>query len=318
MSETSYYLRNHRAFLMGLAMISVMLYHQRWFSEGLFDFFHHVGLLGVDVFLFISGWGIYQSLSHNSVKQYYVNRFLRIVPTCVLIGCMEVAFRKLGVDSGSDTMMVNLLTMIGLFKWYIYAIICYYLLAPLLFRYVTTNRSMGCLVSSIILASFGVGSLGIEFSGSSVFVTTLPIILYRASGFLLGFWFAQRESSIPKWFISFSIVALLAVVSIYFIGSNQWYTNIISFSMAPFTLPIVVKGIHYVLPLFHNIGLYSVISSIGVMSLDYYLWHEYLFIGWRNCSCFESLMLNCLAALITTVLLANLTHYLTERLRKHF
>lgn len=317
MNETSYYLRNHRAFLMGLAMISVMLYHQRWFSGGIFDFFHYVGLLGVDVFLFISGWGIFQSLSKNPLKIYFINRFWRIVPTCVIIGCMEVALRKLGVDSGSDTLMVNILTMVGLFKWYIYAIICYYMTAPLLFRFVSTNCRMVCLCSVIILASFYVGSLGIESSGSSVFLTTMPIILYRASGFLFGFWFAQRELSVPKLFNGLSFAALLIVVAFYFSGSKQWYTNIILFSLAPFTLPVVIHCINPLLKGLKKVGLYFIISSVGIMSLDYYLWHEYLFIGWSNSGCFETKIQTFLAALISTVFLANLTYYITERIRKN-
>lgn len=316
MKDTSFYLRNHRSFLMGLAMLSVMLYHQRWFSGLLFDYFNRLGLLGVDIFLFISGWGIYQSLSKNTLKKYFINRFCRIIPTCVLIGCIEVALRKLGVDSGVDSLFVNCLTVMGLFKWYIYAIICYYTLAPLLFIYVTSNKKICCLILLVVLGSFIVGSLGIESSGKSVFITTIPIILYRATGFLIGFLYARNEFVVPQYYTCFSIISLLIIFVLYFMDVQQWYINIIFFILAPITLPIVVKGLTKVIPFFKAIGVYSMISSIGIMSLDYYLWHEYLYIGWSNSGCFESNFITCIAALLSTVLLSNITYFVIANIRK--
>lgn len=57
---------------MGFAMISIMLFHQPFFFDNLFvGFFHLFGYWGVEVFLFVSGFGIVHSLKKNSIPVYY-------------------------------------------------------------------------------------------------------------------------------------------------------------------------------------------------------------------------------------------------------
>lgn len=64
----------YRTRIMGCAMIAIMLFHQPFFySNPLVDFFHLYGFWGVEVFLFVSGFGVVYSLRKNSLKQYYIN-----------------------------------------------------------------------------------------------------------------------------------------------------------------------------------------------------------------------------------------------------
>ena len=52
-----------RTLLMGVAMLSIMLFHQGWIWgwNPFFAFFHFYGNWGVDIFFFVSGFGLYYS-----------------------------------------------------------------------------------------------------------------------------------------------------------------------------------------------------------------------------------------------------------------
>lgn len=80
----------NRYFLMGNAMVAIMLFHQHWLKNSVFfDIFHQYGHWGVDIFLLVSGYGIANSLSKNNIQTFYKNRFKRILPTCLLVGIIS-------------------------------------------------------------------------------------------------------------------------------------------------------------------------------------------------------------------------------------
>ena len=61
-----------RTFLMGLAMIVIMLFHNSFGVLGYFALpFSVYGHWGVDVFIFLSGFGIYHALKKNGLKENY-------------------------------------------------------------------------------------------------------------------------------------------------------------------------------------------------------------------------------------------------------
>ena len=59
-------LSQFRAAIMGISMVFVIMFHQGFISGLIPFFFHKTGYLGVDAFLFISGFGIYFSLNKNN------------------------------------------------------------------------------------------------------------------------------------------------------------------------------------------------------------------------------------------------------------
>lgn len=76
-------LSKYRSALMGVAILWVMLYHI--LAKGgilIITQILEVGYGGVDIFLFLSGFGLFFSLSNKgtTLPQYYRKRFLRILP----------------------------------------------------------------------------------------------------------------------------------------------------------------------------------------------------------------------------------------------
>ena len=68
---------------MVFAILWIMMFHLRVPTDiDIIDFFRSVGYGGVDIFLFLSGFGLYYSLSRKNfdLKKYYKSRFFRILP----------------------------------------------------------------------------------------------------------------------------------------------------------------------------------------------------------------------------------------------
>ncbi|MFV0538204.1 MAG: acyltransferase family protein [Dysgonomonas sp.] len=76
-------LSKYRSQLMGIAILWIMLFHSNldvsFFT--IFDLIKSIGNAGVDIFMFVSGFGIYYSLIKGvSLKTFYKNRLWRILP----------------------------------------------------------------------------------------------------------------------------------------------------------------------------------------------------------------------------------------------
>ena len=79
----------YRSTLMGVAMLSIMLSHQRFVHVFPINLFMSFGHWGVDIFLFLSGMGMVGSLMAHTVKEFYYRRFKRLIPLCVLCGAIK-------------------------------------------------------------------------------------------------------------------------------------------------------------------------------------------------------------------------------------
>ena len=87
--ECREHISEHRSYLMGLAIIWIMIHHTFYFEMfdyGYFTFIAKIGSCGVDVFLFVSSFGLFYSFSKNSqLSRFFIRRALRILPTFVLV-----------------------------------------------------------------------------------------------------------------------------------------------------------------------------------------------------------------------------------------
>lgn len=109
-----YYLSAYRSELMGFAILWVVWFHSSMYVNFFpvsflnvgFSFVKDIGYGGVDIFLLISGMGIYNSLEKNDISQYIKNRVRRIAPAwwifliiSVIIGrfLFEINYSKLEI-----------------------------------------------------------------------------------------------------------------------------------------------------------------------------------------------------------------------------
>ena len=152
-----YYLSQYRSELMGLAILWVVWFHSsvqlNFFHIGIinssFSLIKGVGYGGVDIFLLVSGMGIYNSLEKNDVSQYIKNRIRRITPVwwsyliiCIVLGYFffEIHFSKLEI-LGFATFTGFWLDMPNQGNWYVYAIILFYLVSPVFYSLIKNSKN---------------------------------------------------------------------------------------------------------------------------------------------------------------------------------
>jgi len=127
-----------RGALMGVAMLIIILFHVDLARSDMFFGLRRMGNLGVDMFLFLSGIGLWFSwMKKPSYKHFYFRRLIRIYPAWLIIASLYYIPRIPVHDLSS---LINLLGEIGfnwnfwlhdeLAFWYIPAIMMLYLFAP--------------------------------------------------------------------------------------------------------------------------------------------------------------------------------------------
>lgn len=124
----------NRTEAMGIAMLMVLFYHfqSNWF---------YPGFLGVDVFLFLSAYGLCRSFETNTVVVFYKHRIQRIIPlylimgmgiTIVYLSCYHTQLSWLDILCNSSSL--NYWGLGGnVAEWYLSFLLILYLLFPLIF-----------------------------------------------------------------------------------------------------------------------------------------------------------------------------------------
>lgn len=126
---------------MGAAMMWIMWFHSPFFGKTeAFHFIHNIGFFGVDMFLLVSGLGLYYSMRKSkSIGEFYKKRVVRILPAYLIVTICWYAFVKTEVSFGD-----KVLSILGInyfrgtvngrpeyFDWFLPTLFVLYLLTPL-------------------------------------------------------------------------------------------------------------------------------------------------------------------------------------------
>ncbi len=110
---------------MGLAMLSVVLFHWPAKTDSVFLwFFREIGLAGVDVFFMLSGMGCAASLGRNSTKRFFMNRFLRLMPAWILVSLVTWCGNVV-TQTGEQSLLRCFFSF-----WFLTSAVIFYLLTP--------------------------------------------------------------------------------------------------------------------------------------------------------------------------------------------
>lgn len=309
----------NRTKIMGLCIGVIMLYHHPLCSiiPGM-----SFGCLGVDVFLFLSGFGLYFSLKaseekHQTILSFYKRRFVRIMPAAIIAGLLLKW-------NGNFSSLSECLAFSGLGLWYIRAILILYLFSPLFYR-IISRSSCGS-----IMLIYGICIIGIVFLSMYVFQSLFSVgnmtftwALARTPAFLMGMLVPAGMnlpfnvsnklkivikicSALLAWrlisvFLTPNINPLIKELSLYF----GWF--LFSFCIPELCL-LLVRVISFL-----NVKLQSILSWMGIMSLELYLVHESIYAyvgGFKPASCLvrwgSMVLISFIAAWLLNKICANL------------
>lgn len=185
----------------GIAILWVVFFHAQLGLNGFLYEIQKIGYGGVDLFFFLSGYGLYHSLSKGT-KGYLARRARRILPAylpfCLVWLAVMIPLSNLSFGQSVKTVLGNVF-MVGYFfdaplmiNWYVSALAVSLLLAPALYACLKPGR-LYWLRAAVLLA--GMYLFGLLFVGNVKYmaVSRLPV-------FALGMIFAgphNRRSE--KW-----------------------------------------------------------------------------------------------------------------------
>lgn len=275
----------YKAHLMGLAVMVVVYGHLLYYHSGLqnyddlnFTIWYTLG--SVEMFIFLSGFGIYQSLRKNrDAFTFYGRRIGRLLPAylpVMLAWC--VANVALGAMRAGEA--VGNLTALGWwfqtghqFNWYVPAVLVLYLLSPLFYDCIQRlgRKSLWVFAALVLLNIAGWRS-------------NLLMALSRFPTYFLGMYmgarYAEGKSPTKKQLWIWTVVGIAAMALVPYIFLYQkwllWYYGMF-WSLFFFSTPACMFGVTKLLDWQKKRvlgrGLNRLWAFLGERSFEIYLCH---------------------------------------------
>lgn len=276
----------YRGELMGLAMLFVMFFHV-WMpkSNALYGLVR-CGNVGVDMFLFLSGIGLWYSWTKDpSPGRFFKKRYLRVYPAWLVIACLFYIPNYLNTPGGGyspdiPNLIANILIGWSFWRiddltfWFIPSIMMLYTIAPAYMNLIQRSPSYRWLTAlSMLLAVMvqyyppvhqAVGHLEIFFSRIPIFLIGLNC------GQMVKEKRTIEGSSI--WLIVLTFVMSLAMCIEF---EESWRGRFPLFLERMVYIPLTVSGLLLFAELFRHTPqrVLRVLAFIGTISLEMYLIH---------------------------------------------
>lgn len=267
-----------RGFMMGVVMLVIMLFHASFGVLGklglLFSIYGH---WGVDIFLFLSGFGLYYALRKNegnTLTHFYGRRVVRILPAAILVGTVLYSVNYAGV-----------LGILGMNLWYMRTLVVLYVCSPLIYLLCTKNNPLLFLLWIVMIAVCGVLiSVPVLKDTGFLYQSSISWTLARLPVFCLGMLMAHHAVSIrrmlrPTLLLFCATVLILLLVLHYqrhILSSLSSYLHLLPYILLASIVPyfcIVLGGLYRMLPR----CICRPFEYVGRMSLELYLVHEAVF-----------------------------------------
>lgn len=256
-------------------------------GASLMQFIKSNGFGGVDLFLFLSGFGVFRSLSHNEdPAAFYGRRIKRVLPVYLpililwlLVNVSSISWKALPFALWNNLIGLSFwLQKTPAFNWYILALPSFYLLAPVFFQAMKRWRERGVLfllIFTLLLdLSFSNSYIMIAISRFTIFVLGMA----AGRGYLDGKECAKWQEytiyllGVIGWILLY--IAERSMPQLLWNYGLYWYPFIL---ITPASLLLLCR-IFDVLGK-HGIGkvLNSCLAGMGKCSLEIYLIHVKIF-----------------------------------------
>ena len=287
-------LSKHRSAIMGFAILWIMLYHFPVPTDlFLLDFIKSIGYGGVDVFLFLSGFGLYFSMSRKNfiLKKYYKSRFFRIVPEFWLV--LGIVFLiQMDFSARNFSALLFRASTIGYWighqdeTWFISCILFLYAIFPLYFKLFqkhgikTSLAFIGAGLTLILIYAlicvFAYNNK--NFGGFTILtIARLPIFFIGA---VFGHWTKDGcnfEFNKKRKILVWTATAVAFGALIFFMNFMPSSLQTCSLSYLPYMIitPVLSIALAYFFEKCDTIS--KIFTVMGLMSLELYLCHIYLY-----------------------------------------
>lgn len=222
----------HRAELMGFAALWILIFHEwlavldkttvfGWVEGGI----KRLGYAGVDVFFFISGMGLYNSMRKSGTGGFYLRRLKKLAVPVLTLGLLKILFdgwpllKVLSGITGWDFYLHSVYA----FPWYIPAVISVYIVFPLYFRAFQASGRKGIFTLAFV-AVWLVLAAGLRSyirEDLYLLINRLPVI---SLGVLLSWSGTAEKGRVFKGILSLCLILFAAgLVLSYFTNYREQY-----------------------------------------------------------------------------------------------
>ena len=240
-------------------------------------FFVNIGFNGVDVFFFLSGWGLYRSINENNVAAFYKRRYRRLVPSYVF-ACVAtvILYNRDIVNFIKAVTCWSFLTKdIHETAWFIPAIAITYLFFPLYNSLFEKARNK-YVFAAIAIAVWAV----LTIAGDMIFNRT-DIYLYvgRIPIFIIGtvfgwFMYTGQKRSLPLVWFMLIIMFIAGIQTEYYVVFKKIELLNAAFSFAVPGILIGIPMCFLMARLFRRLDkvtfIQKIFGFIGNISLEFY------------------------------------------------
>lgn len=269
----------NRTQIMGVSMLCVVFFHSGFDLNDvpILSIFKQWGDIGVDMFLLMSGMGIYHSLSKKPDTSAYIrSRFRRILPAhLVVCGCwfflLDIVLYREGLLAFlMDVTSLNFWINGRLTTWYLSSLLVMQVLTPIYLKIWKRYPRFDWLCIPVVYMLCGIITYTPEWNSA---LEHLLVFFYRIPAYLVGLSIGRRicnqrsevSASVP--IVGFALALSILVLSI-------------SSGLTPFYLRWVLRYAAY-LPLalmlcvaVSRIPESRILTFWGTRSLEIYLLHE--------------------------------------------
>jgi peptidoglycan/LPS O-acetylase OafA/YrhL len=277
-----------RTELMGFATIWIAVLHgPLWFHTTLLSLYKASGYCGVEMFLFLSAFGLYYSYhSHKTTAvEFFRRRLMRLLPAVIAVSLFSMI-----VMNNKIWNMLSCYWFLGFFwrkditAWFLPAIIVLYAISPLYLKYFDDGREEK-MTAAAMAAGLLLGLL-LRQSYRIVFYFRIPVFFL---GFLAGKYSFEKRPISAKMAAGGFLVMLAAMAVLSFALYQNRYISIrfgwilYWFPASFFTWPLCLT----LALLFdwldrHGIHMFTALNkNFGTISLEFYLLFELVILKLR-------------------------------------
>lgn len=323
----------YRDQLLGLSIILIIIFH--YFEDYLNlendDFItitakiynHFIGSIGVEFFLFLSGMGLYYSLSKKfDIISFYKKRMTRVLIPYLIYGFFFWIIKDILIEERgfADFLFDYSLLSFWIYGtknlWYIAYIIVLYLITPFIYCYLY-KKSGNSNFRIITILVFVIALCIIVCNFFSTVYANIEIGITRTIVFIFGLYFGRAisdQKSLPVLFFAFGFVIKAIVIVIDYFDLFYHKTNMIN----RFTNGLYSISLLFLIALicsFIKIDLLNMfLLKCGEYSLELYMTHVTVRSVFIICGYPTSNILNYMFCIAISIVLSIALHKLTETL----
>lgn len=302
----------------GLAILWIMLFHSSLhFAWAPLHLIKATGYCGVDIFLFLSGIGLYYSMEKDpSAGHFYKKRALRVLLPYLIVAVLYEGSRCLLGTISPVEFLANI-TFVSYWKngvqtyWFIAAIVVFYAVYPLLYKVI---KRQNWWVELLILTA-GWGAALLLYQDQAAFYRINGLV-FRIPIFLIGCFEAPTVKQGKEYALVPTVLLCIGMALLmwyFWIGCDPWFLRMYLFT--PLSICLIWLGSIALSFLHKETLLQKILHFFGGMTLELYLVHEKVLAALKTVFPNHNLAVNAFAVALSIVL-AWMLRRLCEKIKK--